>query len=83
MLATVRDELRSRVGQQGRWRHDQDGVNSGLDSAGRGVLRHPPDPVRTSDPGGGVLEVRRDAAPVRGHPDRVVLVRHGAERKER
>jgi hypothetical protein len=46
MLATVRDELRSRVGQQGGWRHDEDGVNNGLDSAGRGVLRHPPDPVR-------------------------------------
>src|SRR5688572_15601528 len=77
MLATVRDELRSRVGQQGGWRHDEDGVNSGLDSAGRGVLRHPPDPTRISDPDRGVLEVRHDAAPVLGHPDRVVLVRHG------
>ena len=46
MLATIRDELRSRVGQQGGWRHDEDGVNNGLDSASRGVLRHPPDPVR-------------------------------------
>jgi hypothetical protein len=45
MLATVRDELRSRVGQQGGWRHDEDGVNNGLDSAGPGILRHPPDPV--------------------------------------
>src|ERR687898_1987553 len=85
MLATVRDELQSRVGQQGGWRHDEDGVNNGLDSAGPGVVRRPPDPVRTKDPGGGVrvLEVRRDADPVLGHPDRVVLVRHGAERKER
>src|SRR5215207_4934764 len=85
MLATVRDELQSRVGQQGGWRHDENGVNSGLDSAGRGVVRHPPDPVRTKDPAGGVrvLEVRSDADPVLGHPDRVVLVRHGADRKER
>src|SRR5688572_22751881 len=85
MLATVWDELQSRVGQQGGWRHDEDGVNNGLDSAGPGVVRRPPDPVRTKDPGGGVrvLEVRRDADPVLGHPDRVVLVRHGAERKER
>jgi hypothetical protein len=57
MLATIRDELRSRVGRQGGWRHDQDGVNSGLDSPGRGVLHHLADPVGTSDPGGGVLEV--------------------------
>src|SRR5215212_1729084 len=40
------------------WRHDhEDGADNGLDSDGRGALRHPPDPVRTEHRGVAVREV--------------------------